>query len=77
VDILPCLSVAGNVQDPRISENAGVKLRRFFGLLIEPQTRGNLLNVLHDLLLQWVGTTLNHEVICLPHVTRIINLEPT
>jgi hypothetical protein len=44
-----CFSVTGDVTNLRILKNRHIKIRRLFGLVIEPQVWGNFLQVLgHD-----------------------------
>jgi hypothetical protein len=46
--LLSGLSVAGNIHDLRIPENANVKIRGFFALAVEPEAGSNLLAELHE-----------------------------
>jgi hypothetical protein len=51
VDLLPSFAVSRDVRDLRILENTDIELRRFFRLIVEPQTRGDALDVRHTGLL--------------------------
>jgi hypothetical protein len=52
VNLLPCLSVTRDLENPGIAEDAGVELRRFLSLTVEPEARADLLtaflNLRHD-----------------------------
>jgi hypothetical protein len=48
VDLLPGLAVTGDGGDLRVPEYAGVVLRGFFGLGVEPQARNDRLRCCHD-----------------------------
>src|SRR5712664_3045429 len=43
-DLCPCVSITGNVADPRILENRDIKLRSLFGYVVEPQEWGDFLH---------------------------------
>ena len=48
VDLETRLAGADDVADPGILEDGGVRLRRLFGLAVEPEVRNDLLNGSHD-----------------------------
>src|SRR6185436_6101213 len=58
VDLLPGIWITGDLADLRILEDGGVELGSLFGLGVEPQARGNLLNEWHisGLLLKLLGS---------------------
>src|SRR2546425_4787426 len=47
VDLMPSFPVPSNLYGPRVSKDSGIERNCLFGLIIEPQTRSDLLNDLH------------------------------
>src|SRR5439155_12633223 len=62
VDFIPCFSIPSNADDLRIVKDGGVKLRHLFGLIIKPQTWGDLLHVLHGVSPRRVSSRLRMTV---------------
>jgi hypothetical protein len=40
----PFFSIAGDPYDPRVVEDGDIEIHRLFGLVVEPQERGDLLH---------------------------------
>jgi hypothetical protein len=62
MDLTPRFSIPTNTYNPGIPEDRGIKRRGLFGLIIKPQTWGNLLQGWHDASPRWVNSRLRMTV---------------